>query len=368
MLEAEGMETVSGGAGRDTGRSFDVGLALPAFELDYLGRLGDLSSAALERFLGTIEAGRYTRLALASSVAGAYLDSRLAQERVRLTERSLSSFRASMAFVEERILSGQADLLELEQARGMVAFAEAGLAAARAEAVMADNELAFLVGDFGALELPPATALLRWPSLPLPEGVRSETLLGRPDVMEAEHALKAANADIGAARAAFFPSISLTGALGLMSMELRSLFAGGNELWSFGPQIRLPIFYGGRNRANLDLAEARKDMAIVEYEKAIQGAFREVAQGLGLRTALAGRLKAQANYLATQRRVLELATNRYQNGVISYLEVLEAQRNVLEAEQELLEIKREAISNDIAIYFALGGGFPEDDGPRPANP
>jgi Cu(I)/Ag(I) efflux system outer membrane protein len=361
MLEGMASETASGGARLMTNQTYELALSLPAFEIDYLGRLNDLSRAALERYLGTIEAGRYTRLTLVASVAGAYLDNRLAIERVRLTERNLKSFRDSRSFVEERLRSGQADLLELEQAKGMVAFAEAQLATRKAELVKTENALAFWIGDFGALELPEATPLMKWPKLTLPEGIRSGILLGRPDIMEAEHALLAANANIGAARAAFFPSINLTGSLGVMSMELSSLLGGNNSVWSFGPRVTIPIFNAGRNRANLDLAEVRKDMAVAEYEKAIQNAFREVAEGLGMRGRLAERLKAQSNYLATQRRVLELAENRYQNGVISYLEVLEAQRNVLEAELELLEIKREQIFNDISLYSAMGGGFPEED-------
>lgn len=360
MLEAMAGETAAGGAGRETSRDFEAALSLPSFEIDYLSRVGDMSRAALERYLGTVEAGRAARLALVSSVSEAYLSQRLAVERRRLTARNLASFESSRAFVEGRIVSGQSDMLDLEQARGMAAFARAQLAAREAEVVRTGNALSVWLGDFGETELPPPLELLKWPALQLPAAVRSETLLARPDVMEAEHMLMASNADIGAARAAFFPSISLTGNLGVMSMELSSLFGGGNEAWSFGPRITLPIFSGGRNMANLDLAEVRKDMAVVEYEAAVQTAFREVKDGLELRSRLGERLSAQADYLGTQRRVLALATNSYLNGAVSYLEVLEAQRNVLEAELELLEIKMEQIFNDISLYAALGGGFPDE--------
>ncbi|MDR0356254.1 MAG: efflux transporter outer membrane subunit [Deltaproteobacteria bacterium] len=360
-LEAEGRETVAGGAGRETNRDFEAGLALPSFEIDYLSRLGDLSRAALERRLATTEAYRFARLALLSSATEAYLNGRLARERLGLTRRNLQSFRASLAFVEKRLLSGQTDLLALEQAKGLVAFAETQVAAREAEIVRVDNALSLILGDFDLAALPEATSLSRWPKLVLPAGLRSDALLSRPDVLEAEHALKAAYADIGAARAAFFPQISLTGALGLMSLELSSLFSGGGETWNFGPQIRLPIFSGGRNKASLDLAEIRKDMAVTAYETVIQNAFREVREGLAMRPRLEARLKAQNDYLAAQRRVLSLATSRYQNGVVSYLEVLEAQRNVLEAESALLEIKTEMIFNDVSLYVALGGGFPQDE-------
>ncbi|MDR2367280.1 MAG: efflux transporter outer membrane subunit [Deltaproteobacteria bacterium] len=370
MVEGEVGWERSGGPRRMTEESYEAALALPAFEIDYLNRLGDLSRAALETYLGTAEAGRYARITLMSGVAGAYLESRLAAERVGLTRRNLQSFRASRAFVEERLRSGQADLLELEQARGLVAFAEAELEARKAELVLAENALAFWVGDFGGPELPGATALLKWPELRLPEGVPSETLLARPDIREAEHALRAANANVGAARAAFFPSISLTGSLGAMGADFSSLVGAGGGLWSFGPRITIPIFNAGRNRANLDLAEVRKDIAVATYEKAIQSAFREVADAMGQKASLTRRLKAQANYLAIQRRVLELANNRYQNGTIGYLDVLEAQRSVLEAELSLVAIQKERIANDVALFAYLGGGFPADPpetaGPRPA--
>jgi Cu(I)/Ag(I) efflux system outer membrane protein len=363
MVEGEISERTSGGTGRMTQESYEAAIMLPAFEIDYLNRLGDLERAAMESYLGTVEAGRYAKIGLVASVAGAYLDNRLAVERVRLMERNLQSFRVSRAFVEERIRSGQADLLELEQARGMVAFAEAQLEARKADLVTTENALSFWVGDFGRADLPKAIELLKWPKLTLPAGIRSEVLLARPDVAEAERALKAANANIGAARAAFFPSISLTGSLGVMGMDFESLLGGQSGVWSFGPRITIPIFNAGRNRANLDMAEVRKDIAVANYEKAIQNAFKEVADTLGLRERLAQRLKAQANYLGIQRRVLELATNRYQNGVIGYLEVLEAQRSVLEAELDLLEIKKDQILNDISLFASLGGGFPEDLAP-----
>jgi Cu(I)/Ag(I) efflux system outer membrane protein len=366
MLEGELAQETSGGSRRSTQESYEAGLTLPVFEIDYLNRLGDLERAALETYLGTLEAARYAKIVLVSSVSGAYLRNRLAEERVKLMERNLNNFRVSRAFVEERIRSGQADLLELEQARGMVAYAEAQLEARKSELVTTQNELSFWLGDFEteSLDLPKPLPLLKWPRLNLPEGLKSEVLLDRPDVMEAERALIAANANIGAARAAFFPSIGLTGSLGVMGMDLESLFRGGGDLWSFGPRLTIPIFNAGRNRANLDLAEIRKDMAIVDYEMAIQKAFREVADGLGLRERLSQRLKAQTNYLNIQRRVLELATNRYQNGVIGYLEVLEAQRSVLEAELDLLEIKSDWILNDISLFAALGGGFPREDTPN----
>jgi Cu(I)/Ag(I) efflux system outer membrane protein len=360
-LEAEGGVSVEGGSGRETMEDYEVMLAAPAFEIDYLSRLGDLSRAALENYLGTVEAGRQTRLALVGSVAEAYLESLLAEEKVKITERDLAAFRSSRDFVEEMILAGGSDILELEQARALVAFAESSLEAMKIERVRANNALAFWISDFGDLDLPKATPLLKWPELTLPEGLRSEALLSRPDIAQAERALKAANANIGAARAAFFPSISLTGSWGLMSADLGTILERGTDFWSFGPRIQIPIFNAGRLKASLDLAEISKDIAVVEYEKAIINAFREVADALGVRASLAKRLKSQSQYLAIQRQVLELATNRHAEGTVEYPRILEAHREVLEAELELLEIKKERINNDISLYIFLGGGFDQEE-------
>lgn len=359
MLESESSATISGGGGgRRTTESYEVGLLIPSFELDFFQRVANMSRAASESWLASVEAARMARLSLMSSVAGAYLDTRLAAERLNLTKRTLASLASSMAFVNERVVSGQSSLLDLEQAKAMVAFAEAELAARKLETARSENALKLLLGDFSEKDLPSPAPILEWPDAKLPAGLPSTLLLSRPDVLEAEHALIAAHADIGAARAAFLPKISLTGALGLMSMELASLFDSGSDQWSYGPAISIPIFSGGRNRANLELAEVRREMAVVSYEKAVQAAFREVHEGLSTRGLLADRVKAQRRYLATQRRVLELASNRYQSGVVSYLEVLEAQREVFEAEMALLELRRESLFNDLSLYAALGGGFP----------
>jgi Cu(I)/Ag(I) efflux system outer membrane protein len=361
MLEAEGgVEVSGGGGGRRTTEQYEAGLSFPSFEIDFFQRVANMSQAAREDWLASVEAARMVRLGLLGSVAGAYLDTRLAAERLRLTERTLSSLRSSMAFVNERIVSGQSSLLDLEQARAMVAFAEAELAARRLEIARSDSALRLLLGDFGEMELPPPAPILSWPDVSLPEGLPSATLLSRPDILEAEHMLIASHADIGAARAAFFPRLSLTGALGFMSMELASLFDDGNDQWSYRPLLTIPLFAGGRNRANLELAEVRREMAVVTYEMAVQGAFKEVHEGLSVRRLLADRVQAQRRYVSAQRRVLELATSRYQSGVISYLEVLEAQRNVFDAEMALLELRREQLYNDLSLYVALGGGFPED--------
>ncbi|MDR1657554.1 MAG: efflux transporter outer membrane subunit [Deltaproteobacteria bacterium] len=361
MFEAQGnSDFAGGGGGRRTTEDYEVGIMLPSFELDFFGRIANMTQAARENYLSSVEAARYARIALLTSVAGAYLDTRLAQERLKLTQRNLASWRSSRAFIEERIISGQSSLLDLEQARAMVAFAEAESVAMELEIVRSENALKLILGDFQDHELPPALPLLSWPISVLPEGLSSANLLSRPDILEAEHRLIATHADIGAAKAAFFPRISLTGALGFMSMELSSLFDPGNDRWSTGAAVSIPIFSGGRNRANLKLAEVEREMAIVEYEMVVQTAFKEVKDALEVRKLITERVAAQRKYLSAQRRVLELATNRYQSGVISYLEVLEAQRDVFEGEMTLLGLRREQIFNDLSLYSALGGGFPDE--------
>lgn len=337
-----------------------TGVAL--FELDLFGRLKSLSDAALQRYLATEEAEKAVRIALVSQVAQSYLAERLAAELGLLAERTLKSRQASYAFVERRIQSGQSSLLDLEQARGLVEAARADAATRKDERIRAENALALLVGSFAEQQLPPPLALMEQRLAELPEGIHSTALLKRPDILEAEFNLRAANAEIGAARAAFFPSISLTGSLGSQSDELRLLFDGVTSFWSFLPAISLPIFSGGRNKANLDLAEVRKEKEIVQYEQRIQTAFREVADGLLTRAALAEKLAAQQRYLHSQRLVLQLAISNYTNGAVTYLTVLDAQRSVFEAERSLLAARREQLVNDIALYAALGGGL-EDINP-----
>ncbi|MDR2141112.1 MAG: efflux transporter outer membrane subunit [Deltaproteobacteria bacterium] len=364
-LDLEGQKSVTGGADKPTAASYELGLR-SGFEVDFFGRLKNMSQAAFQRYLEATEAARAARLSLIAQVTEAYLETRLSQETLDLTNRTLHSWRASVAFVERSLISGQSTLLDLEMARAQVARAEAAQAAARTNLVRAENALKLLTGQLGQPELPPAWALADWPRPRLPANIASSALLNRPDLLEAERSLIASHADIGVARAAFFPSLSLTGQFGYMSDQLGSLVAGANSGWSFIPGVSLPLFAGGRNRQNLELAETRRDQAVAQYEKAIQVAFREVAEALAARPRLAEELSAQRQYLAAQKRVLALATDRYQNGVISYLETLSAQRDVLEAEMTAINMRKNQILNDIQLYLALGGGDLATATPDPA--
>ena len=359
QLNAQGTGNYSGGFRSSTDKSYEAAIAVPAFELDFFGRLKNMSESSLQSYLASTEAERAVRISLVSQVAQGWLAQSLARERLQLAQNNLASWRKSYAFIEGRVLSGQSSLLELEQARSQVEFASASVALRQREHTQAANALHLLLGSFEKKALPAALPLAEQTFATLPGEVSSTVLINRPDVMEAEHTLLAANADIGAARAAFFPSISLTGNLGYMSEDLKNLFAGASSVWSFLPQVTLPIFTAGKNSTNLELATIRKEQAVIQYEKTIQNAFREIADALMSKASFASQLEAQNNYLSSQRQVLELATQRYISGAISYLEVLDAQRGAFQAEQDLLDIRREQLVNEINLYSALGGGLSE---------
>jgi Cu(I)/Ag(I) efflux system outer membrane protein len=327
-----------------------------ALDPDLFGRLKSLSEAYLQLYQASEEAAKAARILLVAQAAQSSLNERLAAELLHLAERTLKSRQASLAFIERRVQSGQSSLLDLEQARGATESAKAEVAARKNELTRAENALKLLLGSFEQQTLPPPTALEDMRFAELPKGLPSSILLERPDIMEAEHRLQAANADIGAARAAFFPSVSLTGSLGAVSSDLSLLFSGATSAWSFLPKIGLPVFSGGRDLAGLDLAEIRKESAVIRYEQRIQTAFREVADALQTRAALADRAAAQKRYLQSQQLVLRLATTNYVNGAVSYLTVLDAQRSVFDAERALLGILRDRLVNDIELYAALGGG------------
>lgn len=366
QLSLDGSDTVSGSFYDQKPKDkFAPMLTIPAFELGFFGRVKNLSGAALERYLASEEAAKTAQISLVAQIAQSWADLRLARESLQLARETAQSWQASYAFMENRLRSGQASVLELEQARGAAASAQAALAQQEQEAVRAANALSLLLGSFEKRNLPPAVPLAEQVMAPLPSSLASSVLLRRPDVLEAEHKLRAANADIGAARAAFFPVISLTGSAGYASGALTSLFDGAASVWTFVPRLVLPIFTAGRNKANLDLATVRKESSVTTYEKTLQTAFREVADALMTRQHYAGQLAAQQEYLAVQRRVLALAKGRYASGTISYIEVLDAQRTVYAAEQALLTIRRNQLVNDSNLYAALGGGQTEH-APAPA--
>ncbi|RIV82346.1 efflux transporter outer membrane subunit [Aurantiacibacter xanthus] len=339
---------------------FTAQAALTSFEIDLFGRSRSLSQAAFERYLATDEGRRATQIALIGAVADAYLAERLADEQLKLTEATLSDWRQSLDIARRMHAAGQNSGVDVAQAEGQVRQAEADLEARRRVLAQSTNALALLIGGPLPEDLPPPLSLAEQGiRTQLPAGLPSDLLVRRPDIREAEHQLVAANADVGAARAAFFPRLSLTAAFGFASGALDSLFNASSRAWSFTPQVAAPIFQGGQLRGNLDLAEVRKSVAVANYERAIQSAFREVADGLAGRATFERQLDAQRQAVATTARRVMLSDLRYRAGVFGRLELLDAQRDDYAARSALLDLERENLSNAIGLYRALGGGLLE---------
>ncbi len=336
-------------------RRIDVNVSLLAFELDFWGRVAALTEAARASYLATEHAQRAFRVSLIASVADAYLGLLEAQERLALAEATLASRAQTRELVGRRRAAGLSSDLDYLQADAAYEAARVEVAAWRRQQAAARNYLRSLVGHDPA-DLPPGRGLLEQ-ELPLTQapGLPSQVLLRRPDVLAAEERLRAAYANVGAARAAFFPRITLTAAAGTASRELNGLFKDGSEAWSFAPSLSLPIFDAGRNRAGLDLAQVRQDIAVADYERTVQQAFREVADLLVAREQLAEQLQAAQAQQQAQQRAADIAEARYRQGVGSFLEVLDAQRQLLAAQQNLIALRRSLWSAAAQLYKALGG-------------
>lgn len=346
-LSATGMSIVSQRA--------DLNVGLPAFELDFWGRVASLSESAKASYLATEQAERSFRLSLIASVADAYLALAEAQERYVLAQATLESRAQTRELVDRRRQAGLAGDLDFLQADAAYEGARAELAALQRQQSAARNYLRALVG-VEPKELPAGKALAEQGiSLEQQADLPAQVLVRRPDVLAAEQRLLAANANIGAARAAFFPRIALTASAGTASRELDGLFKDGSEAWSFTPSITLPIFDYGRRSANLDLATVRKDIAVAEYERTVQQAFREVADLLVARGQLAEQLKAVEAQERSQQRAADIAEARYRQGVGSFLEVLDAQRQLFAVRQGLIQLRRTQWSTAAQLYKALGG-------------
>lgn len=349
-------------SGRSTiGERYQVDVGVTGFELDFFGRVRNLSEAALAEYLATEEAARAAQIGLVAQVAGAWLAERTAAEQISLLRRTIEARQRTWELIRLRHGSGVASELELRQAEGLLEGARAELAEAGRTRLQARNGLELLVGaplDDAELADTVSLAQSRMQAAP-PAGLPSTLLERRPDILAAEQRLRGANASIGAARAAFFPRIALTGSLGTASRELSGLFGGGSGVWSFMPQITLPIFDAGRNQASLDLALVRRDIAVADYERTIQRAFREVADGLAARNTIGERIRALQAQVDAAARTLELSELRYRNGVDSQLQWLDAQRSLLGAEQGLLAARAAELANRVELYKALGGGWSE---------
>ncbi|MBA1316156.1 efflux transporter outer membrane subunit [Pseudomonas monteilii] len=330
-------------------------VGLNSWELDLWGRVRSLEDAALQSWLATEAAQQAVRIALITEVADIYLGLRELDERISKAHQSVISREESYRIFSRRYQVGATAKLELTQVQTLLTQAQSLLAQLEQARDNQINALRLLVGgDPGALPqqgvFDETTVLAE-----LAPGLSSDLLENRPDIIAAEHRLRAANANIGAARAAFFPRIALTGGWGTASADLDGLFDSGSRAWSFVPTLSLPIFDGGRRRANLELSEVRRDLAIASYEQSIQTAFREVADALSARHWQTRQLAIQRTAQEAQAERARLAQLRYDNGSAAYLEVLDAQRDLLDSEQQLVSSRRALLSSQIELYSALGG-------------
>jgi multidrug efflux system outer membrane protein len=339
---------------------FEADLSITAYEVDLFGRVRSMTHAALEKYVSQAEARRGAQLSLIAEVANAYLTLASDREFERLAQQTLKSQEDSYALEQKRHETGTVSDMDLVQSQTTVEQARADAARFEGNVAQDLDALVLLIGTSIEPELLPANFETKMTGLdPLPAGVPSAVLLRRPDVLEAEHTLRAANADIGAARAAFFPDIALTANLGSVSYQLSNLFKSGTGTWAFEPVISLPIFHGGALMGGLDFAHANERIALAQYEKAIQSGFREVADALALTATLNRQRTAQEALVAATSRAYQLSQRRHAVGSSSYLEVLVSQRSDYAARQALLTTRLAEQSNRVTLYKALGGGWRE---------
>ncbi|MRW87528.1 efflux transporter outer membrane subunit [Pseudoduganella sp. FT26W] len=352
-------DLVAPGGHGGTFTSYTAGLGLSAFELDLFGRVRNLSGAALERFAATQEGQRAAQISLVAQVAYSY-EAVLADEHLlALSRQTLSSRDASHQRQIELRASGATSDYDLRQSESLLAAAKVAVLQAQRQRALDENALVVLIGGAVPAALLPDVNKT-WDSeaiSALPAGLPSDLLNSRPDIRQQEALLRAANANIGAARAAFFPRISLTSAFGSSSNELSGLFDSGSRAWSFQPLISLPIFDGGRNSANLGVALADRDIAVAQYEKTVQIAFREVADALAGHATLYDELRAVKAQEHAEHVRHDLAKLRYESGEASYLEYLDAQRTLFAAQQQTIRTSLTELQNRITLYKSLGGGW-----------
>lgn len=354
-----------------TSSQYSVGLGVTAYELDLFGRVRSLKDQALDQYLATAEARRSAQISLIAEVADAYLTLLSDRDQLALAQNTLSTQKDYYGLIKARFDAGIASELELRQAETQVDTAEVSVAQYTRLVAEDLNALTLLAGG------PLPESVVTAPTIDLgktdraflaelPAGLPSDLLTTRPDIAAAEYQLKAANANIGAARAAFFPTISLTGNIGTSSADLAGLFKGGSGAWSFAPQITLPIFDAGTNMANLDIAHVQSNIQVAQYEKTIQTAFREVSDGLAAQGTLNRQLTSQAALVNANQKYYDLAKMRYDTGVENYLVVLTSQQQLFDAQQKLITTRLQRLTNLVDLYKSLGGGWIEHTGDKPA--
>lgn len=348
---------IPGQTGRFEIEQYSVSAGFSAYELDLFGRVRSLSAAALQSFFATEENRRAVQISLIAETASAYLTLAADQDRLKITQDTLVSRQAGLELARKRFEAGAISELDLRQAQTLTEQARSDAAVAIAQVDRGRNALRLLVGAEIPAELLPQGHLAAVGVLAeITPGLPSDVLIRRPDVRAAEHTLQARNADIGAARAAFFPRITLTGSEGSSSPALDGLFTAGTRAWSFTPQVVLPIFAGGANIANLRGAKASRDAAVAQYEKTIQTAFREVSDALAVRASIADRIAAQDRLVEAAAATQRLTQARYDRGIDSSIALLDAQRTLYAARQTQLAAQLAQATNRVELYRALGGG------------
>lgn len=350
--------------------SFAVGLAISAWEIDFFGRIASLKEQALAQYLATEEGHNGAQVSLVAAVANGWLTLLADEDLLDLSRQTLASRDESVRLTKMRLDAGVASELDYRQAESLTQAARATLAQQQRQRALDENALVLLLGQALPDDIRSSVTgskLADTPTMtPLPAGLPSELLTRRPDIRQAEQQLIAANASIGAARAAFFPRISLTTQAGTASSELSGLFKSGSWGFTVAPSLLLPLFDAGRNQANLDISKAGRSIAVAQYEKAIQTAFREVSDALAGQATLEAQAQAQQQQAQSEAARLKLADLRYRNGVASYLDLLDAQRSLFTTQQAVVQVRLAQLQNQVLLYKALGGGAPETDTRQPS--
>jgi len=340
-----------------TVEQYSVGLGVSSYELDLFGRVSSLKDQALEQYLGTEQARRNVQISLVSQVAAGYLTLAADLERLAIAKETLINQQDSFKLTNSRYEAGVSSALDLNQARTIVDTARLDIARYTTLVAQDENALNLIVGSQVPADLLPKSLSESLAAIKdVSPGLPSDVLLLRPDILQAESDLKGSSANIGAARAAFFPRITLVSSIGFGSDELAGLFKGDSFAWSFAPRISFPIFDGGSNKANLKVAEVDREIALARYEKAIQTAFREVADNLALRGTIDEQLSAQQSLADSTSETHKLSLARYEKGIDSYLAVLDSHRALYAAQQGMIGVRLARLANLVTLYKSLGGG------------
>lgn len=343
----------------NSAETYQVGLAMPSYELDLFGRIDSLSQVALNTYLATDEARKSVTIALIAQAAHAWLQLTSDRQTLSLSRESFDTRKQTYELVNKSYQNGVATRQDLSQARIALESARVNTILFTRLVQLDQNALVLIMGTRGLHGIPMERELTKDAVMDdIPVGLSSEVLLGRPDILEAEYKLKAAGANIGAARAAFYPRIALTGNLGYASTDLGDLFSSSdNAGWGIGPSISIPIFNGGRNKALLKAAKVDQEMAVVHYEKTLQQAFKEVADALATSETLGQQLDAQGLLVRASQDAFDLSMKRYNEGIDSFLSVLDAQRSLFASQTAEIDLKRQVLANRVSLYKVLGGGL-----------